>query len=250
MLRRTVLFVAAVVSISSRGAANASDWDGFYVGFNLGKAYMEADATRTISNNTYFAASSITALQAASAQNLDDNNFAGGAQAGYNWPFAEQFTFGAEIEATDLKTVDMSSATVVYPCCGPDTFTTTNRVEQRWMTTARLRLGFTTEWGMIYATGGYAGSDVTFTQSFSDTFFPIPLQTIKKSEFLSGYALGGGFEAAVLERTSVKLEYLYADLGDITATGPIGTGTTTSNGQADVSTHLIRAGVNFNFSLD
>jgi opacity protein-like surface antigen len=44
---------------------------------------------------------------------------------------------------------------------------------------------------------------------------------------------------------SIKVEYLYLDLGDITAVGPIASGTTTSNGKAEVTDQVVRVGINF-----
>jgi hypothetical protein len=43
---------------------------------------------------------------------------------------------------------------------------------------------------------------------------------------------------------SIKVEYLYLDLGEIAAVGPIGT-TTTSNGRAEISDQVLRVGMNF-----
>jgi outer membrane immunogenic protein len=108
-----------------------------------------------------------------------------------------------------------------------------------------LRLALPTERALFYATGGFAGGDVKFTQTFSDTFSPIALQSIEGSEFLSGWSAGGGIELLIESGASIRVEYLYVDLGDIEATGPIGTGTTTSNGRAAVTNQLVRAGINF-----
>ena len=59
------------------GAAGASadPWSGYYIGLNAGYGMSQSDASRTITNNTYFAASSITALESASVMSLEEGTF-------------------------------------------------------------------------------------------------------------------------------------------------------------------------------
>lgn len=246
MFRRSLALGAVALLSLGFSAANAAGWGGYYIGLSAGEGSSETDTARTISNNTYFAASSITALESASAMALEEETFVGGAQIGVNWPMGAHFFAGVELDAAGFGNDTSGSATVIYPCCGPATFTTTNSLEQTWLGTARLRFGLTTDWAMIYATGGYAGAEMKFTQTFSDTFgLGIPLQTIENSEFRSGYSYGGGIEIMIESGASIRVEYLYLDLGEITAVGPIATGTTTSNGRAEVTDQLMRVGINF-----
>ena len=130
--------------------------------------------------------------------------------------------------------------------CNPaSTFTVTNSLEQTWLATARLRLGVGNDWFLAYATGGYAGADMTFTQTFADTFTPILTQVVENSEFRSGYSVGAGIEVMIESGASIKVEYLYLDLGDIQTNGPIGNATTISNGTAEVTDQMVRVGFNF-----
>jgi outer membrane immunogenic protein len=242
------LALCAAASLSLVAGAEANNWGGYYIGFNAGQGWAESDTTRTITNNTYFAPSSITALEAASAMALEEETFAGGGQIGVNWPLGEHFLIGLEVDAQGYGNDTTATATVVYPCCGPTAFTTTSSVAQTWFGTARLRAGVANSWIMAYVTGGYAGAEVDFSQSFSDTFSPIALQQVENTEFRSGYSLGGGIEVMIESGSSIRVEYMYLDLGEITAVGPIATGTTTSNGRAEVSDKLLRIG--FNFQMD
>lgn len=246
-VRSLALCAAASLSLAFVAAAEGG-WGGYYVGLNAGQGSSETDTTRTIGGTGYFAATSITAIEAASAKALDEDGLAGGAQVGVNWPLSEHFLVGFEADAQGFGNDASASATVTYPCCGPSTFTTTNSLEQTWFATARLRVGLAAKWFMIYATGGYAGADMKFTQSFSDTFSPIPLQTIENSEFRSGYSLGGGIEVMIESGASIKVEYLHLDLGEITASGPIAVATRISDGRAEVSDQVVRVG--FNFQMD
>ncbi len=244
MFGRSLALSAVVLLSLGIGAASANGWAGYYIGLNAGEGRSETDTTRTITGAGYFLASSIPAVESASAMALEEETFTGGAQIGVNWPVSEHFVIGVEFDAAGYGNDTSGSATVTYPCCVTQ-FTTTNSLEQTWLATGRLRLGLTMDFAMIYATGGYAGADMKFTQTFSDNDGPIALQTIENSEFRSGYSVGGGMEFLIESGASIKVEYLYLDLGEIEATGPIAVATRTSNGRAEVTDQLVRAGINF-----
>lgn len=239
------LALGAVALLSFALSARAEGWAGYYLGLNGGQGWAESDVTRAIGGTGYFAATSITAIQDASKGTLDESSINGGAQFGVNWPLNPSFVVGFEIDAQGFGNDTSASATVIYPCCAPSTFTTTSSLEQTWLATARLRVGVTTDWVLAYVTGGYAGADMKLTQTFSDTFTPVALQTIESSEIRSGYSVGAGIEVMIESGASIKLEYLYLDLGEIEATGPIAVATRTSTGQAAVTDQLLRVGMNF-----
>lgn len=243
------LALGAIVALSVTAAANAEGWTGYYVGVNAGQGWSESEAERTIGGTGYFASTSVTAIQDASAMTLEEETFTGGAQFGVNVPVAEGVLIGFEVDAQGVGNEGLGTATVTYPCCGPSEFTTTNSVEQTWFGTARARIGFATERFMIFATGGYAGAQTKLTQTFSDNYpfapGPIAPQTIEHSAFLSGYSLGFGIELMIESGASVKFEYLHVDLGDIDAAGTIAVPTHTSDGRANVTDRYLRVGFNF-----
>lgn len=249
MFRKSLALGAVALLLLGAAGARANPWDGYYIGLHAGQGDAESTTSRTITGGSYFAASSVTAIQNASAMQLDEETFTGGAQVGVNWPFGEHFFIGAELDASGFGNDTSGTATVTYPCCGPSTFTVTNSVEQTWFATARLRMGLTIDFGMLYATGGFAGSQMKLTQTFSDNYpiapGPIPLQVIENEEFRSGYAVGGGIEILIESGASFRFEYLYLDLGNIENAGPIAVATNTSNGRAEVTDVLLRAGINF-----
>lgn len=249
MFRTLLALSAAVLLVLGAGAANAAGWGGYYLGLHAGQGEAESNTTRDIIGTSYFADTSITAIEAASAMTLDEETFTGGAQVGVNWPINDYFFIGAELDASGFGNDTSGSATVTYPCCGPSTFTTTNAVEQTWFATARLRMGLTIDFGMLYATGGFAGSQMKLTQTFSDNYpiapGPIGLQVIENEEFRSGYAVGGGIEIMIESGASLRLEYLHLDLGDIENAGPIAVPANTSEGRAEVTDNVLRVGINF-----
>lgn len=87
-----------------------------------------------------------------------------------------------------------------------------------WFGTFRGRIGFTPFCRlMIYGTGGLAYGDVDYsaTLMFTPTFgYPASVE-----ETRVGWTAGGGLEYAITHHWSVKVEYLYYDLGDKSATG-------------------------------
>jgi outer membrane immunogenic protein len=242
------LALGAVVCLPLALNAQAEGWGGYYIGLNAGQGSSETDTTRTIAPNTYFAGTSITALEAASKMSLEEDSIVGGAQIGVNWPLSKAFILGLEVDAEGFGNDVSESKTVTYPCCGPATFTTTNSLEQTWIATARLRVGLAFDWFMIYGTGGFAASDMKFTQTFADTFSPIATQTLENSDIRTGSSYGGGIELMMEGGMSLKVEYLRLDLGEIETSGPIANASTTSNGVAEVEDDLIRVG--FNFRMD
>lgn len=243
------LALGAVAVLPLALAANAdgegtASWGGYYIGLHAGQGSADTDTDRVITNNSYFGGANLIAVEDESAMSLDEETFTGGAQIGMNWP-AGAFVFGFEVDASGYGNDTSGTSTLEYPGNPGTSFTVTNSLEQTWLATARLRLGVGNDWFLAYATGGYAGGDITFTQTFSDTFTPFPTQIVENSEFRSGYSVGGGIEVMIESGASIKVEYLYLDLGDIQANGPIASGTTTSNGAAEVTDQMIRVGINF-----
>lgn len=244
-VRSLALCAAATLPLAfAANAEGTAAWGGYYLGFHGGQGWAESETERTITSNSYFAAANLTAVEDESAMTLEEETFLGGAQLGLNWP-AGAFVFGFEVDASGFGNDASGASTLEYPVSPGTFFTVTNSVEQTWLATGRLRIGVGNDWILAYATGGYAGGEITFTQTFSDTFTPFPTQVVENSEFRSGYSVGGGIEIMIESGASLRVEYMHYDLGDIDANGPIASGTTTSNGVAEVKNEVWRVGLNF-----
>jgi outer membrane immunogenic protein len=118
----------------------------------------------------------------------------------------------------------------------------------------RGRLGFAYDRWLFYATGGYAYGKVQYDASLMQ---PTPSgprfeAVVQDSARKSGWTVGGGVEAAITSILSVKLEYLYVDLGTRSVSAPNGFGPTqfitdtvfTSYHARD---HVLRLGFNLRF---
>jgi outer membrane immunogenic protein len=97
-----------------------------------------------------------------------------------------------------------------------------------WFATVRGRIGYA-GWGnlMPYITGGAAIAKLEVDAGAAGS----------DSDTRVGWTLGAGLEYAMFSNWSVKLEYLYADLGTYDIGG----------GDVDYKTNILRAGLNYRF---
>jgi outer membrane immunogenic protein len=249
-------------------AAPIYDWTGFYIGVNAGYAWGHSDVASTFvcpaalpAFCTYNIPENLAAISAAGTGTLEPRGFTGGGQAGYNWQSGPVvFGLEADIEALDLRAARTAGGPI--PSSPLTNFAVTTGIKTDWMATVRGRIGFTAAPTLlIYATGGWAVTDLQVTNGFMDTigalFGPPVVNTVAASsatQTKSGWTAGGGFEWALSRNWTVRGEYLYVNFGSVTTTaavintslaaGAVVNPLTTS---ADLSAHIARAAVNFRF---
>jgi len=258
----TLVVLAMMVTVASAQtkkpvSTQDSDWKGFYVGGYAGGTFATANArTSTVFSPTgYFATSSIPAIAAAGVQKLQPRGFSGGIEGGVNFQRGH-LVYGGELDYGVLRASQMQSATVVYPCCAPTTFTLTQSINTTWMFSGRARVGYATGRALFYATAGPAVIRFNYQETFTDTFASARENGgINTSR--TGYAVGGGAEFKVDRRFSFRGEYLYAALGRYTKTSTNLTavfGGTTYQYPTNVFTHstdfnanIVRAGAYYHF---
>lgn len=144
-----------------------------------------------------------------------------GVTAGYNFQTGT-WVWGLEGD------IDYSGMKGTASCPGGDCET-----KNSWLGTVRGRIGYAgwNNW-LPYITGGLAMGDIKASRS-----------TGSATKTKIGYALGAGVEYALMTSWSVKLEYLYADLGKFDC--GISCGATTDN--VSFKANIIRAGINYRF---
>jgi outer membrane immunogenic protein len=263
-MKKLLLGTAVLVALAGGSAAAADlpvkappmvagfDWTGPYIGANGGYSWGRSETDYRIESSLV-----------PTSQNL--NGWLGGGQAGYNWQVDRHWVFGieADLQATGqegLQALPGSSAcftAFVAGAAGTDCVTTTGNLAQKlpWVGTARARLGFlpTDRW-MVYGTGGFAFGEVDTDAASSATFLTtingVPISTVSRNSAAAssvtkgGWTAGGGTEWAIAGAWSVKLEYLYVDLGHVTAsTRLVPPFTTTSH----VTDNIVRVGLNYRF---
>lgn len=181
-------------------------WNGVYAGVNLGTAWGTGNFTDSTGTDS---------------GDFDIDGYLGGGTLGYNWQ-AGQMVFGVE---TDFAWSDIDGG-VVTGACG---ITCSTNVD--WLWTLRGRVGLDLGGVMPYLTAGLAVGDVT---GIADS------GPYSASETASGYTIGGGVEARLGGNWTLKGEYLYVDLGDITIPAPAPI-------DNSVDMHVVRAGLNYRF---
>jgi outer membrane immunogenic protein len=203
-------------------AAIVYDWTGFYIGGNAGyswgrastdgnltgtqnvSVFRTAGPTLISSTNTVLASVPLTGR-------ANVNGFIGGGQAGYNWQ-REKWLFGLEgdIQYSDERG---SADVCLVAGCAIGTGLLTANYKLDWFGTVRGRVGFLpTERLLLYVTGGLAYGHVSAST---------PLLSWGSTR--AGWTVGAGAEAAIDRNWSVKLEYLYMDLGNVGSSGATGT---------------------------
>ena len=186
-------------------APSYSNWSGFYLGLNAGYGFGKSNWD-------------VPAVSPSPKGGLF------GVTAGYNFQTGI-WLWGAEGDF-DISTMKGSAT-----CSGTATCDTKNS----WLSTVRGRFGYAgwNNW-LPYITGGLAMGDIKATNS--------ALSSANKTKM--GYALGAGVEYAMMTNWSVKLEYLYVDLGKFDC-GVACSATKPDN--VSFNANVVRAGLNYRF---
>jgi outer membrane immunogenic protein len=247
--RITAVAVTAIIlaapAMAGGKQAGGDDWSGAYVGFNLGGSQLKADTTRTITDGTYFSPADGDLVEAASLMDIDGTNFTAGFLAGYNWGLGWG-VIGVETDFA-FNSVELSDAALgAYPSDPTLNFIVDTQVDQDWTASLRAKFGVEAAGSLIYATGGVAIADVSFLQTFQDTN-AVPFQGLIKEETRAGWTAGGGIEVPVFSSTTIKVEYLYTDLGSmkLPQTFFVGAPDAATSGKADITNDVLRAGMNW-----
>lgn len=262
-------------------------WTGFYAGLNAGGAFGDGSFTTTgtpVSFNPAGLLAGAPATMNALAAVLNSNaprsgggQFIGGGQFGYNYQFASAFVLGFEADIQALAGSAGTSSAVTTSSFAPFGFPANNyganaSFTQRldYLGTARGRIGYLATPSLLaYATGGLAYGSANVSSSFNiQQTFPGAFLTItppifgaaNASKTAVGWTAGGGLEWMFGPKWSAKFEYLYYDLGSVTASVPLTqvinnppfVNTPWATAQAQTSTHfngsLVRVGVNYHFN--
>jgi outer membrane immunogenic protein len=188
------------------------DWAGFYVGGNLGYSWGRSSNSATVED---FLTGTVAGI-ATSRDNV--NGFIGGAQAGYNWKLSN---WVAGLEADFQGSGERGSTGLICPGCGdgPSDITATLTQKLDWFGTARGRAGvLITPDVLLYGTAGLAYGEVQTTASITGPSVASPTTVFAltgQNSLRAGWTAGTGVEAHVGGNWTVKLEYLYMDLGSV-----------------------------------
>lgn len=209
-------------------------WTGFYLGGNIGGAWANNDWR----DNLFLT-------------NFDNNRgvFIGGGQLGGNYQIG-QFVIGGEWDF-DWAANNNNNIGVIVPGVGNIAVTSNDR----WITTVAARFGWAINHWLIYgkAGGGWVGNN-NFTVTNLTTGASFTCGTFNNfncNNSTGGWLVGAGFEYAVTNNWTVKLEYDYLGLENRTFVVPAGApflagDTFTSNHNRNVQ--MVKVGFNYLFN--
>ena len=235
------------------------DWTGFYAGVNAGYGDIRGAAVTQNDN----APTLINILAAERRFSFAPRSgFVGGVQAGYNWQMAPTWVMGVEADLSYLDGGRDTTSAFLFGGAFPGSFTASQQT--KWIGTVRGRLGFLpTDRLLVYGTGGFAYGRIETSGSVNNNFganllLGAPICAAQstcyqgsESKTATGWTAGGGLEYAAWRNVTLRLEYLYVELGGETlALSP--SATTTGGGSAtfkfsSTAFNVVRGGVSFKF---
>jgi outer membrane immunogenic protein len=237
-------------------------WNGLYGGINVG--YGFGDGSQEYGGVAYISPALVgrtLAYPGGSAlggtSNL--NGVVGGGQVGYNWQFSPWLIFGVEtdIQASDVHDT-VNSAAGVVDAFGSHTQSVRSTKSVDWYGTVRGRVGVAPFIPnlLLYGTGGFAYGGVNHAASFADNGAGLPafgsIATAQYDSTSTGWTAGGGIEWSPtgFPAWSVKVEYLYVDLGNTSVSSVSVTGNPAFGVTYNSPTrfHTVRAGLNWHFN--
>jgi len=208
-MRKTMMAAAALLMAAggtARAQEAATNWQGFYLGLHLGGSWGTGDTTsvglpQTAPNNLKGTTTPVALA-----------GFLAGPQAGYNFSINQAVVVGIEADYS-LSTTQGTGGTSPVPQTSGTSVqgVLTNSQNMEWLSTVRARLGFPVfDRFLVYGTGGLAIGHVHYTNTL---WFP-RIEYVDDSERTKvGWTGGAGIEWAVSGPMSLKLEYLYYNLG-------------------------------------
>jgi outer membrane immunogenic protein len=236
-----------------KAIAPVASWTGFYIGGNVGYGWDSGSTGISSASTDPALAPALAAIVGAgsypAALSPSTKGVIGGGQIGYNWQLPPQWLIGleADLQGADLRGTDSQTRSPAFF----DAASTGVTKSIDWFGTVRGRIGFlaTPQW-LLYGTGGLAYGQTKSTFTTTDlTAGCLPNATLcangASSSTRAGWTAGAGAEAMLAPNWSVKVEYLYVDLGRFNCGLNCGAGLFTDN--VSFHTNILRAGVNYKF---
>jgi outer membrane immunogenic protein len=269
-------------------------WTGIYAGIDAGYTWS-SNSVATSAINTQFCgagctgagvasiiASALRASASGATATVPANfeGFIGGGQIGYNYQFDNSWNswlIGLEADiqgvagnnngATLVNVTTLTGLPLADHSIGT-TFSVSRRLD--YLGTLRGRLGFLfTPTLLVYGTGGLAWGGVTSSTSINQVFNGLIPSRIESawgtagnfSTTRVGWTAGGGIEWLFAPNWSVKAEYLYYDLGNVSYSagalvdgftvpipGEIALFTNAVQSTTRFNGNIVRAGLNYHFN--
>jgi outer membrane immunogenic protein len=284
MLRR--IFLASASAMALSGMAFAAEplpmpapvlppppqWTGFYVGLNAGGTWSSDDGVNTstfkVADVPGFESLGFTSAALASTSvPVNISGFIGGGTWGTNYQI-NNWVVGAEGDFQGIATSNQTDTLFRqsnFTVAGVSFPISQHEIASRgldWLGTERVRAGYLiTPTFLAYGTAGLAYGqtqmDVAIAQptGFPGSFPAASIVTF--SQALAGWTAGGGIEWLFYPNWSLKVEYLYYDLGQLSVPmsplvhqiDGISVATSAPFASTRFDGSIVRAGVNYHFNF-
>ena len=193
-------------------AAQVADWRGAYIGGFAGAAWINSKSTAELGGEWSDPLNPLNQIDRDAVLPLVNGGSSrtgatGGVAVGYNWQM-NSLLLGVDADVSALDGKD--STTSFVTAISPYRVDTSSGID--WTATLRGRLGVAFDRSLIYVTGGLALGEVKYSQSITQLNFPY-VETGAASATKVGWTLGAGFEQALDDEWSLRLQYLHVDLG-------------------------------------
>jgi outer membrane immunogenic protein len=231
-------------------------WTGFYVGVNEGYSLGDTSKTDSFNDGGGFSGPF-------SWDHSEMHGFSGGGQFGYNYEFPNNVVLGLEADFQG------STLTGQYPSIshsysyndgegdyGAGSSLRTSQTEVKWWGTLRGRLGYAFGNLLPYVTGGFAYGRIENTRTYSASGYGYyddgegyySYNAYHASSYggvVPGWAVGAGFEYALTQNVTFKMEYLYTDLANLNHVSNYDPDYSSST---KVTFNTVRVGLNWKFN--
>ena len=158
--------------------AGRFDWNGAYVGGNIGWAWGGFETSSPLTGSF----------------DNDANGVSGGIHGGYNFAITPNIIAGVELDyqLTDLYENSVRNGVNV-------------KTSSAWNSSARARLGYAMDRFLVYGTGGLAIADLKINANGAS-----------EDSTVFGWTAGAGVEGAITQNITARVEYIYQDFGSET----------------------------------
>ncbi len=261
MIKRLMLASIATAAFAAAAPALAaspdSPWNGWYVGLNAGGNWGHGSQHLSAApgNGAVVIPPADIAGVASVIDKSNSAGFTGGIEGGYNYSYQSSglmLGFETDFEAFNLdqhvtKTFQSSVTQPIFPPPPTPMVTVTQAQKTDWLYTLRPRIGWEMGRWLIYGTGGLAVGNVKQAVSYSDNRVPANAAAFSHSETKVGWVAGVGAGYAISPNWSVKAEWLYTDLGTISASATTPNGYAVVGAAGKIQSNIVRVGVDYRF---
>jgi outer membrane immunogenic protein len=224
-------------------------WSGCYAGLNLGGGASGTNFNSAVDPGTHLLAPDPDVVAASGFGGHSGDGLLVGGQAGCNMQ-SGLLVVGLEGDFDYFHSHTWFSNNSNTLSDGVTPFTIGQSLTTNYLATIRPRLGIASDRNLAYVTAGVAFTRVSYLESYSDGAAPSGSGSAAASKSLVGWVAGAGWEYAIADHWTFRAEYLYASFPTVNALGAItdaGGGVNALHGSSDLTTQLLRAGVNYKF---